>query len=163
MDIGGLMTTSKAKAKVGHIKGIVAPEQEGYLDIAELLIHNKPLGEHLHEVGELLKLLQDVSKRLDTHKKALKQFLHLHGYYVSTDDLKTLYAQLNEVHIVNPKHKHQLALLNEGFVYDVIDIDLAHILTNQEIPLDIKEGYYKVEHGTIVLDEQRKEEQEGLE
>lgn len=157
------MTTSKAKAQVGHVKSIVAPEREGYIDIAELDINGKPLGEHLYQVGELFKLLQDVSKRLDTHKKALKQFLHLHGYYVSTDDLKTLYAQLNDVHIVNPKHKHQLALLQEGFVYDVIDIDLAHILINQEIPLDIKDGYYKVEHGKLVLDEQRKEEQEGLE
>jgi len=157
------MTTSKAKAKVGFVKGIVSNNQEGYLDITELTINGKPLGEYLNQVVELNKLLQDVSKRLDTHKKALKTFLHHKGYYVSSDDLKSLYANLESMHIVNPKDIHQLALLKEGFVYDVIDIDLDNILRNTELPLDFKDGYYRVENGTLVLDEVRREEMEGLE
>lgn len=157
------MTTSKVKAQVGHVKGIVAPNQEGYLDITELTINGKPLGHYINQVVELNKVLQDVSKRLDTHKKQLKTFLHHKGYYVSSDDLNSLYAELEHIHIVNPKDKHQLALLNQGFVKEVIDIDLDNILRNQELPIDYKEGYYKVENGTLVLDEVRREEMEGLE
>lgn len=157
------MTTSKVKAKVGHVKGIVAPNQEGYLDIGELTINGKPLGHLIHQVVELNQVLQDVNARLQEHKWQLKEFLHAHGYDVSSDNLKALYAQLQQVHIANPKHTHQVALLKDGFVYDVIDLDLAHILTNQDLPIDYKDGYYRVENGTLVLDEVRREEMEGLE
>lgn len=163
MDIGGLMTTSKAKATVGLVKGIVAPNVEGYIDIMELPINGKPLGEYVNQIVELHSLLKDVSLRLDTYKIDLKRFLRERGYETEKDDLDGLFEDLGHVYTLNPNDTYHYANVHDGFITDVMEIDIEHIMRNTQIPIDIKEGYYKVEQGTLVLDEVRREEQEGLE
>ena len=157
------MTTSKAKATVGLVKGIVAPNVEGYIDIMELPINGKPLGEYINQVVELRSLLNDVSIRLDSYKINLKRFLNERGYETDKDDLDGLFEDLGRVYTLNPKDTYHYADVHDEFIKDVIEIDIEHIMRNTEIPLDIKDGYYKVEQGRLILDEVRREEQEGLE
>lgn len=157
------MTTSKQKAKVGMIKGIVAPSTEGYIDITQLHIGNKTLGAFIHDFVVFQDTVRQVITRLEDYKTALKEFLVSRGYQLSSYDIESLITDLRGVHTLNPNDKHQVALLHEGYVKEVIDIDLVQILRNIEVPSDLHEGYYKIENGQLVVDEIRKEEQEGLE
>lgn len=161
------MTTSKAKAKVGLVKGIVAPDTEGYLDIIQVPIQigneQTTLGKILSDTLSLQYSLSLVSKRLEAYRLTLKRFLEGKGYDVSTDDLLSLIQAIQGLDVLNPDDTHHIALLEDGFITDVIDINLYQIVRNAVVPDDIKEGYYKVSGGKIVLDETRKEELEGLE
>lgn len=157
------MTTSKQKAKVGFVKGIVAPNTEGYIDILQLPLENKTLGEFIREFTAFQDTVRTVITRLEAYKTALKEFLVGRGYEVSSTELERLISQLHKVHTLNPEDKHSVALLHDGYITEVIDIDLTQILRNIETPYDLSQGYYKIEGGKIVLDEVRKEELEGLE
>jgi hypothetical protein len=161
------MTTSLKKAKVGLVKGIVSPEQEGYLDIMKLPIDvaNKQttLGQVITNLLSLQATLQSVSTRIEHYRITLKAFLEKRGYEVPSDTLLDLLRQLQEVHVLNPEDKHHIALLEDEYITGIIDINLSQILKNAEIPADLENGYYKIENGKIVLDPLRKEELEGME
>jgi len=161
------MTTSKKKAKVGYVKGVVAPDQEGYLDILQLPVDIENKQTNLRQViKDLLQLqvsLESVSTRIEQYKSDLKDFLTTKGYEVHTDSLKGLLIQLKSIEVLNPKDKHQIALLEDDYITDVIDVNLKQIIKNAEIPEDLKEGYYKIQDGKIVLDPLRREELEGAE
>ena len=167
MDIGGTMTTSLKKAQVGLIKGIVTPEQEGYLDILQLPIEianrQTTLGQVITNLLSLQATLQSVSSRIEHYRITLKSFLESRGYQVPTDSLLDLTRQIQELHVLNPEDQHQVAILEDGYIQEVIDIKLDQIIRNAFIPEDLKNGYYKIQNGKIVLDEIRKEELEGLE
>lgn len=161
------MTTSLKKAQVGLIKGIVAPETEGYLDILQLPIEvanrQTTLGQIITNLLSLQATLQSVSTRIEHYRITLKAFLEKRGYEVPSDALIDLLRQLQEVHVLNPEDKHHIALLEDDFITDVIEVKLEQIIRNAVIPEDLRNGYYKIQNGKIVLDELRKEEQEGLE
>jgi len=157
------MTTSKKKASLGLVKGIVAPDTEGYLDIGDLLIEGEPLGHHLQRMIVLQRLLVDVSQRLQGHKNDIIDFLTARGYKVSADDIKGLKQALREVRTLSPQDTHYIAKLKEGFVDEVIAFHINDLIVNDIVPDDVLDGYYTVEHGKFVLDEKRKEELEGLE
>lgn len=157
------MTTSKTKATVGHIKGIVAPNQEGYIDLLSLPVNGKPLGQVLDEMESVAHTLQGVIKRLDLYKTALKEFLDSRGYKVSSNDFNAIIGDLQSVKTLNPLLKHKIALLHEGYITDIIDIELEQIITDTALPLDVRDGYYQIKDGKVVVDEKRKEEMEGLE
>lgn len=76
---GGIMTTSLKKAQVGLIKGIVAPETEGYLDILQLPIEvanrQTTLGQIITNLLSLQATLQSVSTRIEHYRITLKAFL----------------------------------------------------------------------------------------
>lgn len=161
------MTTSKVKAKVGLIKGIVAPDTEGYLDILSVPIQvqnqHTTLGNLLSDMLSLQHTLSLVSKRVEAYRLTLKRFLQGKGYDVSQDTLLALIEAIKGLDVLNPKDTHQVALLEDDYITDVIDINIHQILRNTVIPDDITQGYYKVSGGKIVLDDIRKEELEGLE
>lgn len=161
------MTTSKTKASVGLIKGIVAPNTEGYIDILQIPIDvantQTTLGEVITNLLSLQATLQSVSTRIEHYRINLKAFLQERGYNVSSDSLIGLIRQLQKVHVLNPEDRHHIAFLEDGYITDIIDIKLEQILRNAEIPEDLKNGYYKIKNGKIVLDELRKEELEGFE
>lgn len=167
MDIGGTMTTSLKKAQVGLIKGIVAPEQEGYLDILQIPIdianRQTTLGQVITNLISLQATLQSVSSRIENYRVTLKSFLESRGYQVPSESLLDLTRQIQEIHVLNPEDQHQVALLEDGFIKEVIDIKIDQILKNAVIPEDLENGYYRIQNGKIVLDELRKEEVEGLE
>jgi hypothetical protein len=161
------MTTSKKKAHIGQVKGIIAPDQEGYIDITDLPID---LGHTKKTLGEVIKdfvaheyTLSLVSKRLEAYRLTLKGFLEDNGYDVSGDDIVSLITAIKTLDTLNPTDTHSLAILEDGYVKDVIDFNLYQILRNADVPDDLAQGYYKIESGKIVLDELRKEELEGLE
>lgn len=161
------MTTSLKKAQVGKIKGVVAPETEGYIDILQIPIdvanRQTTLGQVITNLLSLQATLQSVSVRIDHYRNTLKAFLTSRGYTIPSDTLIDLLRQLQEVHVLNPEDKHHIAILEDDFITSVIEIKLEQILRNQTIPEDLEQGYYKIQNGKIVLDELRKEEQEGLE
>jgi hypothetical protein len=161
-----MMTTSKVKAKVGLLKGIVAPDTEGYIDILNIPIQvqNKEttLGALLSESISLHHTLSLVSKRVEAYRLTLKRFLQGKGYDVSNDTLLALFEAINGLDVLNPTDTHHVALLEDGYIRDVIDINLHQVLRNAVIPEDIKQGFYKVSGGKIVLDEVRREELEEL-
>lgn len=161
------MTTSKLKAKVGLIKGIVAPDTEGYLDILSVPIQvqnqETTLGHVLSEFLSHQHTVELVSKRVEAYRLTLKRFLEGKGYKVSNDTLLGLIQAIQGLDVLNPDDTHQVALLEDGYITDVIDINLYQLLRNADVPSDIKQGYYKVSGGKIVLDDTRKEELEGLE
>lgn len=167
MDIGGTMTTSLKKAQVGLIKGIVAPEQEGYLDILQIPIdianRQTTLGQVITNLISLQSTLQSVSSRIEHYRVTLKSFLESRGYEVPSESLLDLTRQIQEIHVLNPEDQHQVAILEDGFIKEVIDIKIDQILKNAVIPEDLENGYYRIQNGKIVLDELRKEEVEGLE
>lgn len=157
------MTTSKKKASVGLVKGIVAPDTEGYIDIAELTINGEQLGHHLNRMVQLEQLLKDVNTRLNLYKLELKAFLKARGYDTSNDNISALFHDLAQVKTLSPQDTHHIAQLKDGYVDDVLAFELDQLIINQAIPLDVKDGYYKVKAGQFVLDDTRKEELEGLE
>lgn len=161
------MTTSLKKAQVGLIKGIVAPEQEGYLDILQIPIdianRQTTLGQVITNLISLQATLQSVSSRIENYRVTLKSFLESRGYQVPSESLLDLTRQIQEIHVLNPEDQHQVALLEDGFIKEVIDIKIDQILKNAVIPEDLENGYYRIQNGKIVLDELRKEEVEGLE
>lgn len=161
------MTTSLKKAQVGLVKGIVAPEQEGYLDILQLPIEvanrQTTLGQVITNLLSLQATLQSVSTRIEHYRITLKAFLESRGYQVPTDTLLDLTRQIQELHVLNPEDKHYIAFLEDDFISDVVEIKIEQILKNAFIPEDLKNGYYKIQNGKIVIDELRKEELEGLE
>lgn len=161
------MTTSKVKAKVGMVKGIVAPDTEGYVDILHvpIQVQNKQttLGDLLSDMLSLQHTLALVSKRVEAYRLTLKRFLEVKGYKVLDDTLLGLIQAIKGLDVLNPEDTHQVALLEDGYITDVIDINIHQVLRNAFVPADIKEGYYKVSGGKIVLDETRREELEGLE
>lgn len=161
------MTTSLKKAQVGLIKGIVAPEQEGYLDILQIPIdianRQTTLGQVITNLISLQATLQSVSSRIENYRVTLKSFLESRGYQVPSESLLDLTRQIQEIHVLNPEDQHQVALLEDGFIKEVIDIKIDQILKNAVIPEDLENGYYRIQNGKIILDELRKEEVEGLE
>lgn len=157
------MTTSKKKASVGLVKGIIAPDTEGYIDIAELKVNGEALGHHLNRMVQLEHLLKDVSTRLDLYKIELKAFLLARGYNTSSDNISALFHDLAQVKTLSPQDQHHIAQIKDGYVADVLAFELDQLIINQAIPLDVKDGYYKVKAGQFVLDDTRKEELEGLE
>ena len=161
------MTTSKKKSSVGMVKGIVAPDTEGYIDILQLPIQHgnttTSLGSIIDEFIGWQETLSLVSKRLEAYRLTLKGFLEDNGYDVSGDDIVTLIRAIKGLDVLNPDDTHHVALLEDGYITDVIDINLYQILRNAGVPDDIKEGYYRISNGKIVLDDTRKEELEGLE
>jgi len=157
------MTTSKKKASIGLVKGIVAPDTEGYIDIADLLIDGEPLGKHLQRMVALQHLLKDVSTRLDDYKSDILAFLLERGYNIKPDDIKGLKEALKEVYTLSPHNTHYIAKLKDSYVEQVIAFELNELILNDSVPNDVLDGYYTVKHGKFVLDETRKEELEGLE
>jgi hypothetical protein len=161
------MTTSKAKAQVGSVKAIISPETEGYVDILQLPIDvgntQTTLGKVITEFISLQHTLRNVSTRIEAYRITLKQFLIKKGYDIPKDDLISLLQTIQEIDILNPKDEHSLAIEHEGYIVDVININIRQILRNADVPSDIKNGYYRIEHGKIILDRTRLEESEGLE
>lgn len=157
------MTTSKKKASIGLVKGIVAPDTEGYIDIADLLVNGEALGHHLNRMVLLEQVLKDVSTRLEAYKQGLVKFLTSRGYQVSGLDIKDLFEAIDKVKTLTPDDTHYIALLRDEYVEEVLAFHLDQLVINDTIPVDVKSGYYKVKHGKFVLDETRKEELEGLE
>jgi hypothetical protein len=161
------MTTSKVKAKVGMVKGIVAPDTEGYIDILQVPIQvqhtHTTIGDLFSDMLTLQHTLALVSKRVEAYRLTLKRFLEDKKYKVSNDTLLALIEAIKGLDVLNPEDAHKVALLEDDYITDVIDINIHQILRNIDVPDDIKEGYYKVSGGRIVLDETRKEELEGLE
>ena len=161
------MTTSKTKASVGLIKGIVAPGTEGYIDILQIPVDiantQTTLGQVLTNLLSLQATLQSVSTRIEHYRITLKAFLESRGYNVPGNTLLDLIRQIQTVHTLNPEDKHQIALLEDEYITDIIEINIEQILRNADIPDDLKNGYYKIKNGKIVLDELRKEELEGFE
>lgn len=149
------------------VKGIVAPDTEGYIDILQLPIQigneQSSLGAFIDEFIGFQHTLSLVSKRLEAYRLTLKGFLEDKGYDVSGDDILSLISAIKQLDTLNPTDQHQVALLEDGYIKEVIDINLYQILRNAGVPDDVGEGYYKVADGKIVLDELRKEELEGLE
>lgn len=149
------------------VKGIVAPDTEGYVDILQLPIQHgndtTTLSKVLHDFTSWQETLALVSKRLEAYRLTLKGFLEDKGYKVSGDDIVSLIRAIKSLDVLNPDDTHHIALLEDGYITDVIDINLYQIIRNAGIPDDIKEGYYRISNGKIVLDDTRKEELEGLE
>jgi hypothetical protein len=161
------MTTSKKKASVGLVKGIVAPDTEGYIDILQIPIQvantETNLGQVITNLLSLQATLQSVSTRIEHYRITLKAFLEERGYQVASDSLIDLIRKIQTVHVINPEDKHHIAILEDNYITDIIEINIDQILRNATIPEDLQNGYYKIQNGKIVLDELRKEELEGFE
>ncbi len=156
-------TQSKSKAQLGWAYGIISLDgKEGYYDPLSIPIQidfkDTTLGALLFELVEFKQAHQEAMERVKDMKQELQAFMVLNGYELSGDTLESLIRDIKGVQVLNPTHAHTVALNKDGYVSELVDIEISQVLRNQDKPSDYKLGFYKVENGRIVLDKKRKEQ-----
>ena len=156
-------TKSLVKAQMGWVWGKISMGgQVGYFDPMGLPITLKDKEITLEELLNKLVAQEEqhkiVLQRLNGLKSSLRTYLSNAGYDLPDDTLNELINGISNVNTINPTDKHSIAILKDGFINDIIDIEIEQLLRNEKVPIDLALGYYKVEHGKIVVDIKRKEE-----
>jgi len=161
-----MKTTSITKAPVGSVKAIIEPGTEGYQEIMDLKVRwqgeEKTLGQLIADVLEARKAIEAVANQTHAFKSGLQAWLEKNGYQVTGETLESLVNDVKALQVLNPKHRHSVAIMRNGYINEVIDISMEQILRNQVAPEDVNKGYYRVENGQIVLDARRREEMTSM-
>jgi hypothetical protein len=154
---------SKSKAQLGWAYGIISLDgKEGYFDPLSIPLQldykDTTLGALLFELVEFKQAHNEAMQRVKDMKIGLQQFLTSNGYELSGDTLESLITDIKRVQVVNPTHTHTVAFNKDGYIKELIDIEVNQLIANAQKPADYRGGFYKVENGRIVLDKKRKEQ-----
>jgi hypothetical protein len=156
-------TTSLNKAQKGWVYGVIDMKGTlGYFDPMGLpIIINKKettLGGLITRLNKYELLNELTLQKLGKLKLAIRRYLLRAGYDLPKETLNEILEGIEAVQVLNPHDDTAIALLKDGFISEIVDIELGQVLRNETVPSDIELGYYKVEHGKIVEDIKRKEE-----
>lgn len=101
-------------------------------------------------------LEQEISDELELMKNKIESFLKDCNIEVTSKTFWSMLKKLDEVIAVRKDKSYIGVTLNDrGYVTTINSIDT--IIDEQELPMDILRGYYKIENGKLVVDELMKD------
>lgn len=157
------MSKTNDKLRKNNPDNIYKYDHENKMYRANLL-NQMHQGETVSEIlavrEEYAQMVVDRNTELDEQKRSIQLFLMNKGVECNCDSFEEVVQHLYELPVV---HKTNLNMIVEEDEYGYINridsfLEQEFLISEQHLPVDILDGYYKIESGRIVLDESRKEE-----